>query len=865
MTIQYQIKPQNPNAHLFNVVLSVSTPDPDGQSFSLPNWIPGSYMIRDYSKNIVEIQAFAGGQKVALEKTGKSSWKSAPGLLELELRYSVYAWDLSVRAAHLDAHHGFFNGTSVFIEATGFEGQPIQLEILRPDGDAYKAWKVASSLNADEVDDQGFGKYTVADYDELLDHPVEMGEFTRVSFDACGVVHDVVLTGRFDADLDRICADLKTICEYHMHFFGLPAPVDKYVFLVMVVGNGYGGLEHRASTSLLVSRKNLPAKGVVVTNDDYLDFLGLCSHEYFHTWNVKRIKPAAFVPYKLESEVYTRLLWAFEGITSYYDDLALVRCGLIDEKRYLKLVGKTITRVYRGAGRLKQSTGDSSFDAWNKFYKQDENAPNAIVSYYAKGSLIALCLDAEMQFRSNRKVGLDDLMQRLWTDWKETQKGLEEQQIEEIVTELVGESMSDFFNLAIRSTTDLPLEKALKKFGVDICWRAANSAADAGGDAASEAPIKPATGMRWKAHPKGIELTHVLDDGAAQLGGLSAGDIITAIDGYAVDSEGMELYLSRTQSGQALNVYFFRHLELHNVEIVLQKPAKDTCYLLPAVESEAAFNTWLSPSAASKVSNMKSDELSSALILQNFSTGAESVDVEVFDELPSTNRYLSERAKESNKQRSRLVVADSQSAGVGRRGKSWVSEAGNISMSLLSHFDVPPNQLMGLSLVTGVTVASVLRGSARVDCQLKWPNDILISGAKLAGLLIEIPQSTATSCSVITGIGINFRSIGAGANIEQQTASLATADVLLNRNELIGIIASGLLHNYSTYCQHGLAAFASGWDELDYLKGKPVTVFLHDQNVEGVALGIATSGELLVNLNGTVRSFNSGEVSVRRR
>lgn len=598
MSIQYQIKPQNPNAHIYEVVLRLSTPDPEGQSFRLPNWIPGSYMIRDFSKNIIEIQALADGQNIKLEKTGKSSWKTAPGLQNLELRYSVYAWDLSVRAAHLDAQHGFFNGTSVFIEAVGFEAKPIQLEILPPDGNGYKSWKVASSLTPDTVNTQGFGDYTVANYDELLDHPVEMGCFTRVSFEACGVPHDVVLTGHFDADLDRICTDLKIICEYHIRFFGLPAPVEKYVFLVMVVGNGYGGLEHRASTSLLISRKNLPAQGVLDINDDYLDFLGLCSHEYFHTWNVKRIKPAAFVPYRLESETYTQLLWAFEGITSYYDDLALVRCGLIDQNRYLKLLGKTVTRVYRGAGRLKQSTADSSFDAWNKFYKQDENAPNAIVSYYAKGCLIALCLDAEMQARTKGKVGLDDLMLRLWADWQDTKKGLEEGQIEEIVAELVGESMLDFFDLAIRSTKDLPLESALQHFGVDTCWRAASSATDTGGDISKQKIVAPAIGMRWKAHAKGIELTHILDQGAAQLGGLSAGDIVIAVDGYAIDLSGLELYLSRTQIRQMLSVHFFRHEELHHAEIVLQEPAKDTCYLLSDAKTESVTNGWLSPKMA---------------------------------------------------------------------------------------------------------------------------------------------------------------------------------------------------------------------------------------------------------------------------
>ena len=262
---------------------------------------------------------------------------------------------------------------------------------------------------------------------------------------------------------------------------------------------------------------------------------------------------------------------------------------------------------------------------------------------------------------------------------------------------------------------------------------------------------------------------------------------------------------------------------------------------------------------------MKTDELNGASILNSAEEKAANFDVEVFDTLPSTNRYLVEKAKQSKKQRSQLVVADSQTAGVGRRGKSWVSEPGNISMSLLTHFDVPPNQLMGLSLVTGVTVVGVIRERVTIDCQLKWPNDILVNGAKLAGLLIEIPQSTVTSCSVVTGIGINFHALGDGANVEQQTAALTAAGTVPSRNELIGRIAARLLDNYWLYCRQGLVAFAGEWDQLDYLKGKPVTVFLHNQNVQGIAMGIAENGELLVEINGKVQSFNSGEVSVRRR
>ncbi|NMG05232.1 peptidase M61, partial [Azoarcus taiwanensis] len=367
--IRYTIVPSHPEAHLFRVTCTVTEPDPRGQRFSLPAWIPGSYMIREFSRNIVTIRAEAGGKPVRLTKLDKHTWQAArvPAGRALTVEYEVYAWDLSVRAAHLDPTHGFFNGTSVFLAVEGQTDRACEVEIHRPNGKAYADWKVATTLPVAKGEKGaakalGFGLYRAADYDELVDHPVEMGTFTHTTFKAGGVKHEVVLTGQHDCDTGRLCKDLAKICAWQIELFGKPAPVDRYVFMTMVVGDGYGGLEHRASTALMASRKDLPWRGMKGLPDDYKRYLGLCSHEYFHTWNVKRIKPAAFVPYDLAQENYTRLLWLFEGFTSYYDDLALVRSGVIGVDDYLALLSKTASNVMRGAGRLKQSVAESSFD-----------------------------------------------------------------------------------------------------------------------------------------------------------------------------------------------------------------------------------------------------------------------------------------------------------------------------------------------------------------------------------------------------------------------------------------------------------------------------------------------------------------------
>jgi predicted metalloprotease with PDZ domain len=408
--IQYQITSRNPASHYFDVTIRIEKPDPSGQALRLPNWIPGSYMIRDFARNLVELRARDDSGELGVEQIDKSNWRVAGASGALTVDYRVYAMDLSVRAAHLDDTHGYYNGSSVFLEVLGQSQQPCEVRIERPAPKYCEDWRVATSLARKQAEAFGFGLYQALDYDDLIDHPVEMGEFVHYDFEACGVPHDIVLSGRFECDGDRLCADLKKICEHHIRFFGEPAPMDYYLFQVMVVGDGYGGLEHRSSTSLVASRASLPKPGQDKIDDDYRDFLGLCSHEYFHTWNVKRIKPAVYQPYDLQSEVYTDLLWAFEGITSYYDDLALLRCGLIDVTSYLELLAQTMTRVQRGRGRKRQSAAESSFNAWTKFYKQDENAANAIVSYYAKGCLIAACIDLKMRALSGGEKSLDDVM-----------------------------------------------------------------------------------------------------------------------------------------------------------------------------------------------------------------------------------------------------------------------------------------------------------------------------------------------------------------------------------------------------------------------------------------------------------------------
>jgi len=495
----------------------------------------------------------------------------------------VYAFDLSVRGAYLDQQRGFYNGTSVFLQADGFEHEPCEVELLPPPDKALAKWQVATSLPALDVKKSGFGRYRAANYDELIDHPVELGEFERIRFKACGVPHEFVVSGQYKADLKRLAADSKRICEWQIRFFGEPAPFERYVFMLFVGGDIYGGLEHRASTALVANRDDLPAPGLAdgEIGDGYLKLLGLISHEYFHSWNVKRMKPAVFTPYDLNREGHTTLLWAFEGITSYYDDLALLRCGLIDEKRYLGLLAKTISGVLRGNGRTRQTLADSSFDAWTKYYRQDENSPNSIVSYYTKGALAALALDLYIRRETGGTRSLDTVMLALWQKWLADGRGLAEDEWERIAEQVTGLPLAPFFDLALRSTADLPLTELLATQGVQMQMVPADGPADSGSvvDEFRPATLRPTLGVKSAPDALGVRLVSVLDGGAAQAAGLAGGDVVIAVNGLKVSD--LDKAIGRCRIGDTVKIHAFRRDELNTYKVTLAATVADTCRLRP--------------------------------------------------------------------------------------------------------------------------------------------------------------------------------------------------------------------------------------------------------------------------------------------
>ncbi|MEW8205278.1 MAG: PDZ domain-containing protein [Candidatus Thiodiazotropha taylori] len=578
--IDYRLKLDAPQSHIFEVELTIHNPDPDGQMVYLPAWIRGSYLIRDYARHIVSIEANADGEPLILSKLDKQSWKIEPVTQSITINYQIYAWELTVRSAHFDNTHAYFNGPALFLAVSGQELMPCRLEIVAPKFKLQNEWRVAFSMKPEQIDEQGFGAYQADDYETLIDCPGEIGDYSESQFEVAGCNHRFVVSGVKRFDHEKLGSHLARICEKQVELFG-ELPVQDYLFLLRVVNDGYGGLEHKNSTSLIFPRDDLPAKRDTKITSGYRRLLALCSHEYFHLWNVKRITPEVFLEQSTQQEVYTRQLWVFEGITSYYDELMLVRSGVISKQDYFEMLAETVTRVMRGSGRFKQTLEESSFDVWTKFYKQDENAPNAIVSYYAKGTLFALLLDLTIRLQSNGRFSLDQVMREMWLRYGKQGKGVPENGIEKVVADVTSLDLQSLFDLGLRSTAELPLTDCLSEFGVAMKLLPAKSSDDKGGvlgDKEREQQSYTGIGAKWTSKNSGIKVQQVFDGGAAQNAGISAGDEIVAVDGLRMSAKQFENYILDTDADDQIEVHLFRRDQLMSLVLQPQQAAFDTCY-----------------------------------------------------------------------------------------------------------------------------------------------------------------------------------------------------------------------------------------------------------------------------------------------
>ena len=566
--------------HLVDVALTF-TADTDAPSLWLPAWIPGSYLMREFARNITAVhyeildsQVVSNDKQIntyRAQKTDKNTWQlpEAQAGQRICVLYEVYCYDLSVRTAYVDQQRLYGNFTSLALAIDGQEQQEVEVDLIVPaaflaDKDASLV-RLACGLEAVQAQIDKPQIYTLqADsYHELIDHPFEIAE--QDSFDFIiqdnshqTLSHHFYLSGKHSANMGRLQQDVTQICQTYLDWLG-DAPFNDYTFMTFASGQDYGGLEHINSTSLITPRRDLPnADEPKVPSSDYQRFLGLCSHEYFHAWWVKTVRPDVMLEVDLRREAFTPLLWVFEGFTSYIDDFMLQASGVIDKASYLKLLAEQINRYYQTPGRTHQSVAESSFDAWIKLYRNDENTGNAGISYYNKGALVALCLDLTLLTKSAGRYRLFDVVKEFYSQAKQKDNkriGISSADMGAVIGQFMPlADWEEFERRYVNGVEELPLETLLAENGIKIHTNTKETA-----------DKNIPWGMRCSETPLGLKVNRVNRDSAAAKAGISAHDVIVAIDGIKADTKQLATLNTATRPVQC---HLFRRDELMVVEVV---------------------------------------------------------------------------------------------------------------------------------------------------------------------------------------------------------------------------------------------------------------------------------------------------------
>ncbi|WP_291511148.1 M61 family peptidase [Acidithiobacillus sp.] len=557
----------DPLTHRFIVDLHIPATDAQEQILAMPVWVPGSYTRRDLARHIVEIHAADDAGALSLRKIDDHRWILHPRGMPLRVHYTVYALDLSVRTAYLDERLGFFNGPALFLRVHGHEQGEHRLELSGPD-----AWQVATAMPRVGGSDCSWGSFAAADHRRFCNHPVLMGALSFVHFAAAGLPHRLVLAGHEQANLPALGRDLATLCTWQQEFWG-SSPFPEYHFLCMGSENGYGGLEHERSSALLCARDDLTE----ADRAGWERFLGLASHEYFHSWWVQAFHPAALRESVGEEAVLTRDLWVFEGITSYYDDLALRRSGLLSVEAYLEGLGRNITTLTMRPGQGLQNLWESSEDAWIKLYHPHPNSANFEVSYYNKGALLALCLDLLLRDRGEN-YSLDAFLQHLWHETGGEGAALPEGEFLPRLAAWAGPDVAATVDAWLAARGPLPLSERLASVGLELRLRRPSNPSDKGGKPA-EPPLRCWLGAQWHSHAQGVELGWVATGGAAEKAGLCPGDRIVALDRCACSAETLQGRLDAMAPGLPRTLHYFRDGRLWETSLVPQEPPTDRAFL----------------------------------------------------------------------------------------------------------------------------------------------------------------------------------------------------------------------------------------------------------------------------------------------
>ncbi|BAY07594.1 M61 family metallopeptidase [Calothrix sp. NIES-2098] len=543
-TLHYQVAMPQPETHLFEVTLQlVGYPSPI-LDLKLPVWTPGSYLVREYAKNLQDFAAFADNQPLRWWKKSKNHWQvDKTNVSELTIRYRVFANELSVRTNHLDITHGYFNGAALFFRLPGWEKQPIRVTIVPP----YPEWQVTTSL---PVDAEVSNTFYAADFDTLVDSPFEIGSHQLYQFEALGKPHELAIWGQGNIQPQKVISDIKKVIEVEAQMFG-GLPYEKYVFLLHLFHQAYGGLEHKNSCSLIYQRFGFR------TQDKYERFMQLVAHEFFHLWNVKRIRPKALEVFDYDQENYTPSLWFSEGTTSYYDLLIPLRAGIYDAKAYLNHLSKEITRFLSTPGRKIQPLSESSFDAWIKLYRPDANSGNSQISYYLKGAMVSLLLDLLIRAKHGNKYSLDDVMRQMWQQFGKAEIGFTPEELQAVIESVAGIDLGDFFKRYLHGTEELPFNEYLAPFGLQL---------------AAESEEEPYLGVKVNTE-NGREIIKFVEAGSpAQQAGIDPGDELLAINGIKVAANNLSDRLKDFQPKDTIQVIVFHQDLLRSVSVTLASP-----------------------------------------------------------------------------------------------------------------------------------------------------------------------------------------------------------------------------------------------------------------------------------------------------
>jgi predicted metalloprotease with PDZ domain len=542
--IAYQIAMSQPESHLFEVTLEVSGWQDRFLALKMPVWTPGSYLIREYSRHLQKITACtADGRNLFLTKLGKNHWQvDSKDIEKITVKYQIFARELTVRTNHLDRTHGYFNPAALCFYIVGQEHLPYQIEIIPP----HANWQVSTPL--DKVDNYTF---IAPDFDTLVDSPFEVGTHQVYDFQVSGKTHQLAVWGSGNIASEKLIKDITKIIEIEAKIFdGLP--YDRYLFILHLAASGGGGLEHKYGCTL-----NYPRFGFRDPTK-YNRFLQLVAHEFFHLWNVKRIRPAALEKFNYEAENYTPSLWFSEGTTSYYDLIIPHRAGIYDTSSFLENLGKEITKYLNTPGRLVQPVSESSFDAWIKLYRQDANSPNNQISYYLKGELISLLLDLLIRNQSDNERSLDDVMRQMWERFGKSETGFTPLQLQQVMENVADTDLKNFFAKYIDGIEELPFNEYLAPFGLYLAAETKSSI--------------PYLGITVKTENNREIIKYVAANSPAHFIGIDPGDELLAINNIKVGSEQLSERLKDFSEGDAIDISVFQQDELRNYSVTLAAP-----------------------------------------------------------------------------------------------------------------------------------------------------------------------------------------------------------------------------------------------------------------------------------------------------